>query len=319
MGKELQVYVNLPFCIHRCAYCGVLVKTGDSAAKGRYLGALEDEMDAAVQTLGEYDITSIYLGGGSPSIFNPDDMAHTINTLRDHVDLVPHAEVGIEMMPQTVGTPSLTGLGAARLNRMSLSMQSGDQDELKALDCGFTLTDVENSILFMRKFGVRNLNIDLMYGNPLQTMASWEQTLFLACGYGPEHISIYPFTAPYAEGMLPCPSAAEQEDMVAFAASHLARSGYTRYSKYHFAQSGFVCRHFSDRYHGSDYIGLGLGAKSFIDGISYENTSDYRQYVEHSSEFEQVTCNVMRFDEEQLEERLATCRALLVPDASLAS
>lgn len=299
MQKYLQLYIHIPFCIKKCRYCTVPVKTGNSETKSRYLNALERELEAALPTLQEYTITSIYMGGGSPSALNPDAIAKLMRKLKNRLNLATPAEVCIEAMPQTIGTSSLSGLGVGGFTRMSLSMQSGNDDELAALDCGFSVQDIQNSVIFLDRFGMRNVNIDLMYGNPLQTISSWKETLRRVRDFDPEHVSIYPFTA-QAHG---CPTIGEQREMLLHTRKYLLAYGYTPYSLYHFAKRDHISRYFHDRFSGCEYMGFGLGSKSFIDDVMYENTNDYSLYLEHSADFETITTNITRLDESQLKQR----------------
>jgi oxygen-independent coproporphyrinogen-3 oxidase len=349
MSKQLGLYLHIPFCIHRCRYCTATVVTGTSEAKRLYLEALGRELEASLLSLDGYHVSSIYLGGGSPSVMRPDDVAamtrRFIGQLRDAGLTPPHGpEISIECMPQTIGTPSLSGLRSGGFTRYSLSMQSIIPAELEALDCDFTVRDIQNAVLFLQKFHIHNVNLDLMYGNPLQTLGSWKRTLRAARDFKPEHISLYPFP-----GQVDCgqgergqsghgqdddgrvdsqtdgspnltdrsqadasPSQAETADMLEFACEFLTEMGYTRYTRYHFARPGKQCRHFLSRYAGENYLGFGLGARSLIDDISYVNTSDLNSYLSHSADFELITTDIMRLTEKQRADYQSASQKLLI-------
>jgi oxygen-independent coproporphyrinogen-3 oxidase len=217
-------------------------------------------------------------------------------------------EVTIECMPQTIGTPLLSGLRPGGFTRYSLSMQSIIDAELEALDCGFTARDVQNAVLFLDRFHVHNVNLDLMYGNPLQTLTSWKQTLRAVRDFDPEHISLYPFPGKAAD----CPDASEVAAIIDFAQGFLGELGYARYTRYHFAKPNKQCRYFLERYGGADYLGFGLGARSLIDDISYANTHDWGTYLAHSADFERIVTDVVQLTAEQQDEYREASRALLV-------
>ncbi|MDR3315519.1 MAG: hypothetical protein LBS98_03435 [Coriobacteriales bacterium] len=307
MEQRIQLYIHLPYCIHRCRYCTACVVTGDSTAKRAYLEALERELNATLPTLDEYLVASIYVGGGSPSVMRPDDVAKLLRAFKKKLRLEQRAEVTIELMPQTVGTPSLSGLNAGGINRYSLSMQSIIPSELEALDCGFSVQDVQNAVLFLDKFHHNNVNIDIMYGNPGQTLASWTRTLQVVRDFSPSHVSVHPFPGEADS----CPDDETKVALEHKAASYLTELGYQRYTVHHYAKPNRACRHFLNRYQGMEYIGFGLGARSFIDGLTYENTHDLATYLAHSGNIEKLATNIVALTPEELEEYYSVCKALL--------
>jgi oxygen-independent coproporphyrinogen-3 oxidase len=318
------------------------VVTGTSEAKRVYLGALDRELTAGLpylkeslkESLGDCRISSIYLGGGSPSVMRPDDVAtmmrRFIKRLRDENLVVERGlEVSIECMPQTIGTPSLSGLRSGGFTRYSLSMQSIIPSELEALDCDFSVRDIQNAVLFLEKFHIHNVNLDLMYGNPLQTFASWKQTLRAARDFEPEHISLYPFPGlpescrltsgqTGVEGYPDTAEAAEilerleRLERLEFARGFLSGLGYTQYTRYHFAKPHRQCRYFLERYRGEDYLGFGLGARSLVGGVSYANTNDWDTYLEHSGNFERIVTDVIRLNPAQQDAYQKASQALLM-------
>jgi oxygen-independent coproporphyrinogen-3 oxidase len=248
-------------------------------------------MDATLPELQRYQIASIYVGGGSPSCMHPDLLTRSIRHLTSQLTLERGVEKTIELMPQTVGTPLLSGLHPSGYTRFSLSMQSAIPEELEALDCGFTVQDVRNAVLFLDKFHMNNLNLDLMCPLPGQTMSSWQRTLNIACDYAPTHISIYPFpggpTVP-----APLPAVKEQQEMLDFAAGFLGEMGFRQYLNCRYALPSRECRHFQNHSQGMDYWGLGLGARSQVEGMAWANTADWQTYRDHSDEFELITVDV---------------------------
>lgn len=315
MSKQLQLYIHIPFCIKKCPYCTACVLEGNSSAKLEYLAALEREFDAALPDLAEYEIASLYVGGGSPSCMNADALTKTVTHITRKLSLPRGTEKTIELMPQTIGTPSLSGMHPSGYTRFSLSMQSGSDEELATLGCGFTVQDVQNAVLFLDKFRMNNVNLDLMLGIPGQTLKSWERTLKIAQSFAPVHLSLYEFTADEAYHSQakhsPVDSDTKQQ-MHAFAAEYLESIGFKQYTKFHFALPGRESRWHKQRYEGMDYWGLGLGARSLVEGLSWSNTTDWETYRDHSDEFESITSRVVELSECDRKEYLTASKALLV-------
>jgi coproporphyrinogen III oxidase-like Fe-S oxidoreductase len=286
---------------------------GSSTEKVLYLEALEREIESALPMLEEYSFPAAYFGGGSPSVMNPDALAKLLRGLKRRLDFEQGAEITIEVMPQTVGTPSLSGLKAGGFSRVSLSMQSAVSAELEMLECGFTVYDVQNAMLFLDKFRFNNVNLDIMYGIPGQTAASFSKTLAAVCGFAPNHISLYPFPAPKKAFDNELSIKKEQRTtLVEQAVEVLGRCGYQRYSLYHFARDGRRSKYFQLRYEGMDYIGFGLGARSLIDGISYANTTDFDTYIANSADCERIATDVVKLSPEQHQEYCMHSRAMLL-------
>jgi oxygen-independent coproporphyrinogen-3 oxidase len=277
-----------------------------------YLDALSAELDAAKPLLAEYSISSVYVGGGSPTIMNPDAIGQLIGRFCRELKFERPREVTIEAMPQTIGTPSLSGLNLGGFTRYSLSMQSGIDEELMTLGCDFALQHVDTALLFLNKFNHRNVNLDVMYGIPGQTAESWQKTLDKLAHFNPAHISVYPFPDKSKPESSTTDDTQINTALIEQANYFLADRGYRRYSVHHFAKPGAECRHFIDRYGGLDYIGFGLGARSLFDGISYENSSDLSVYLSHSADFEHVVRNVVELSAEELITYRKNSQALLI-------
>lgn len=327
MPKPALLYIHIPFCIHHCRDCTACVLVGDSATKLEYIDALEAEILASAPALSNYWFSAVYIGGGSPTTLNPDALAKLMRTMRKTLPIAPRAEITVETMPQTVCTTSLGGLKSGGANRISLSMQSAIASELETLDCGFSLNDVQNALLFLDRFHFNNINLDLMYGIPGQTLHSLENTLRVARNFSPMHISLYP----YQKGQSPSQintghtettAAQNQEDdfdkaLLTHAVEKLSEYGYQRYSDFHFSRNGRKCSYWQARYAGTEFIGLGLGARSLVDGFTYTNTTDWETYCAHSSHFELITTDVMQLSSEEMDRYISESNSYLytVPTA----
>ncbi|MDR3307563.1 MAG: radical SAM protein [Coriobacteriales bacterium] len=297
MGNRLLLYVHIPYCIHHCRFCDACVLVGSSEQKQRYLEALTREIDSARDELAEYSVAGIYVGGGSPTVMRPDSVALMVRRLKKLVNLERSAEVTIEVMPQTVGTPLLTGLNPGGFTRYSLSVQSVIPQELQAIDAGFTVQDVQNAVLFLDRFRHNNVNLDLMYGIPEQTLRTWERTLHAVRDFNPGHVSVYPFKGNAAVEVGAADAADDTgaaDDMIAFASEYLPSLGLQRYSTNHFAKPNRHSTYHQNRLNGMDYRGFGLGARSLVEGIAFENTLNLTTYLEHSADFETITTNIIK-------------------------
>jgi oxygen-independent coproporphyrinogen-3 oxidase len=318
MPKPALLYIHIPFCIHHCQNCTACVLVGDSESKRSYLDALEAEVIAAAPALSEYSFSAVYVGGGSPTTLNPDALAKLMGTIRRVLPVQTRAEITTEVMPQTVCTASLGGLKAGSTNRISLSMQSAIQAELETLDCGFTTNDVQNAILFLDRFHFNKVNLDLMYGIPGQTLHSLENTLRVARNYLPVHLSLYPFFENFSPN-IPDTEGVEKnvqtydpkEELLDFAVKRLSEYGYERYSKFHFAKNGGACAYWKARYAGTEYVGLGLGARSLVDGFTYTNTTDWETYRDHSAEFEHIAIDVAELSPQEMKQYVSASTKLL--------
>jgi oxygen-independent coproporphyrinogen-3 oxidase len=286
--------------------------------KHDYIEALEREAVSASSMFADYCFPAVYFGGGSPSTMRPDDLAATLRKLKQCLNFEIGAEITIEVMPQTVGTASLSGIKAGGFNRISLSMQSSVYDELAALDCGFTVKDVHNAMVFCNRFHIKNTNLDIMYGIPGQSERSLNATLRTVEALNPSHISLYPFHE--SDGIIDNNDRTSpdrqtsMDDLRSQAADYLEKAGYSQYTLFHFAKPGCRSKYFVLRYQGLEYIGLGLGARSFIRGATYSNTIDLKTYINHSSDYGRIVTDVMQLTHEEEQEYLTACREMLLTD-----
>jgi oxygen-independent coproporphyrinogen-3 oxidase len=305
------------------------VLIGDSRTKHEYMLALERELDSALPVMSDYEIQAVHVGGGSPSVMLPDDLARLARALRQRLCLAKGAEIGIEVMPQTVGTPCLTGLKQGGYSRVSLSVQSVIPAELEALGCEFTPTHVQNAVQFMQRFRFNDVNLDLMCAIPGQSPESWAKTLAFACALGTAHVSVYPFpgSGPGSSRGAADPEAALEgaravqpdcalaaqpdcaEAMLRQAAEHLLSEGFERYTRHHFARAGRRSSFNLLRCQAMDYFGLGLSARSLVDGVSYANTTDIGVYLQSAHDCTKIVTELARLTPEQIADYRAACRA----------
>lgn len=320
---DLELYIHIPFCVRKCGYCDFLSFPAREALQREYLDKLTDEIRAQGSCLGDRRVTSIFLGGGTPSILPADWIGELFLTLQNSFSIAEDAEITIEANPGTLTMEKLEIYRESGINRLSLGLQSADDKELRLLGRIHTFDDFLKSYQRAREAGFTNINVDLMSALPGQDLHSWKSTLRKVLLLRPEHISAYsliieegtPFYERYGAGTAsagrggaghrPVPGKKEVKDASGARAAReaddafwpplpdedtdremyrqtkeiLAAQGYERYEISNYAKPGYECRHNCGYWTGVDYVGLGLGASSYLDGYRYRNVDDIREYL----------------------------------------
>ncbi|MCL5676652.1 MAG: radical SAM family heme chaperone HemW [Firmicutes bacterium] len=276
-SKALAVYVHIPYCARKCAYCDFnsYDRFGEDQVE-RYLRALEREMELASghPDVAGRPVTSVFVGGGTPTILSGEQLAGLLHRLGQLFPLAAGAEVTSEANPGTVDRAKLETMREAGFNRLSLGAQALQDRLLERLGRIHRAGEVEESVTAARQAGFTNINLDLMYGLPEQTPADWEETLRWALGLHPEHVSAYsliveagtPFAALHQRGLLPLPDEDLEAAMDETALAWLADAGYEAYEVSNYARDGFRCRHNQVYWHNEEYLGLGAGAFGYLAG-----------------------------------------------------
>ena len=324
--KKLEIYVHIPFCAKKCAYCDFLSFPGNMRMRREYTDKLLEEIRIQSSFVREYQIDTIFLGGGTPSILDAADITAIMGALKEHYDIAPDAEVTIEVNPGTVKMEGLAAYREAGINRVSMGLQSADDTELRYLGRIHTYDEFLKSFQRVRMAGFTNVNVDLISAIPGQTPESWRNTLKKTAMLKPEHISAYsliveegtPYYDRYGghvemEGYemspeerrilmaLPdLPDEDTEREMYYMTRNCLAEQGYERYEISNYARPGFECRHNVGYWTGTGYLGLGLGASSYLEGCRFHNTSDFQSYVSAHLDDEAEFCQALRQDMEQL-------------------
>lgn len=287
--QELGIYVHFPFCVRKCAYCDFLSGPAGSAAMERYTQALIEEIKMTAEKTGALQVTSIFLGGGTPSIVPTICITQTIEVLRTCFHVTEDAEITIECNPGTVTREKLLAYLKAGINRLSFGLQSVQEEELKLLGRIHSFEQFLDSYRLAREVGFANINIDLMSGLPGQSLESWQDTLKQVVQLQPEHISAYsliiepgtPFYEQYGEREELLPDEETDRAMYAWTKSFLETYGYHRYEISNYAREGRESRHNNYYWTGVDYLGFGVGAASYYQGIRYENVREVQYYIQN--------------------------------------
>jgi oxygen-independent coproporphyrinogen-3 oxidase len=273
MREPFALYLHVPWCRHVCPYCDFNVYAASRPPEEEYTAALIAELaaHAAGPPWEGRPAGSVYLGGGTPSLFGPEAIDALLGAVARTVGIVAGAEVTLEANPGTLSRDALAGLRAAGVNRLSLGTQSFDARHLRTLGRDHVPADTPAAVDAARAAGFDNLSLDLIFAVPGQGLADWEADLAAATALGPEHVSTYaltweegtPFHAWRARGRLAPVGDDEEAAMAAVAAVRLEAAGLARYEISSFARPGRESRHNTAYWSGADYLGLGAGAHSF--------------------------------------------------------
>ena len=320
----MELYIHIPFCVRKCAYCDFLSAPADQDTMGHYMECLEKQLVRQAASFQKKEIDTVFIGGGTPTILRIEQLSRLLAAVRERFVLAAGAEITVEANPGTITAGKARALADGGVNRVSLGLQSASERELRLLGRIHTYDDFLRSYGLVREAGIRNVNVDLMSALPGQTIASYEKTLHQVLSLHPEHISAYsliieegtPFYEQYREdeklrdaGEEPhvLPSEESERAMYELTGALLSDYGYDRYEISNYAKAGYACRHNIGYWDQTPYLGLGLGASSYMDEIRFKNTSDMKDYLC------QAKAGVFRREEEEiltLKNRMEECMFL---------
>ena len=311
--SPLSLYLHIPFCRHRCAYCDFNTYAGQEESISAYVEALCRELEFTGKNAPEkLTLHTVFFGGGTPSLLTPRQFEAVLKTISDHFDLLD-LETTIEANPGTVSLSDLRDLRSLEINRISFGVQSANPFELQMLERAHSYFDVINAVTWARKAGFDNLNLDLIYGLPQQTLDDWSATVKLTLGLAPQHFSLYALTMEHgtpfgrwsARGLMPLPDPDLAADMYEWAGETLEAAGYQQYEISNWAMdrgprtddrlSSMVyrppsdaCIHNLQYWRGLPYLAAGAGAHGYVNGYRYSNVLRIKTYTErllHPSSF----------------------------------
>lgn len=289
--KKLEIYIHIPFCAKKCDYCDFLSAPTDSRTKRLYVESIKKEIKISYFKLAGYEVDTIFIGGGTPSILDGYQIEDIMKTLREYANVAEDAEITIECNPGTITRDKLKSYKKAGINRISFGLQSANDNELKSIGRIHTYDQFVESYQMARECGFDNINIDLMSALPGQTLKSYENTLEQVLLLNPEHISAYSLIVeedtPMAqrvaqaeeEGYSILPDEDEEREMYYATRDILAQHGYERYEISNYAKPGYACRHNIGYWHRVEYLGLGIGAASLFKGERYNNIDELYCYM----------------------------------------
>lgn len=309
-NRLLELYIHIPFCVKKCLYCDFLSASASEAEREAYMEALFLEIRERAVECKEYQVCSIFIGGGTPSVLSGERIEQMLSLIGENYALTEDAEINIEVNPGTVDGEKLRIYRRAGVNRLSIGLQSAIDEELRSLGRIHTWQQFLETYQQARAAGFDNLNVDLMSALPGQTRESYAESLRRVLDLRPEHISAYsliveegtPFYRAYEKGQLALPDEDTEREMYRDTERMLLEQGYHRYEISNYALPGKECRHNIGYWTRREYLGFGLGAASLMDNTRFHNGTDRQAYVqaplEQRQELQQLTV------QEQMEETL---------------
>ena len=286
MNKRLGIYIHIPFCASKCAYCDFYSLAHCEYMMPDYQDALLKHLDEASPSIKNYQVDTVYFGGGTPSFYGAERIIEIFNALKLNGNVRLDAEVTVECNPDSMSLSQLRDLRAEGVNRLSIGVQATNNDLLKMIGRRHNFQQAVRAVSMARRAGFDNISVDLMYGLPSQTKSDWAETLQKIIELHPEHISCYGLkleegTRMHREymGSPILPDDDEQADMYSYASELLKRYGYRHYEVSNFCAPGFESRHNLKYWNMDDYMGFGPGAHSSVGNLRYSYVRDLKQYI----------------------------------------
>ncbi len=287
MQRYLSLYVHIPFCVVKCKYCDFLSFDGESyGTMLRYVDSLCQEIRLYEPIADEYIVRTIFIGGGTPSLLDESLITNILAFIRRVFVLDKDCEITVEANPGTLRHQKLNGYKAAGVNRLSIGLQSADDELLKKLGRIHNFDQFVASFSAARRAGFMNINVDVMSGLPGQSIHSYVETLSKVLDFAPEHISAYSLQVeegtPLAkdpELMAELPPDMIDRRMYDITKQLLGAKGYDRYEISNYAKAGYECRHNMVYWTGGEYVGFGIGAASYFQGKRFSNIRGILDYI----------------------------------------
>lgn len=296
--KEIALYVHIPFCKQKCLYCDFPSYAGKERLEDDYIDALIKEINIKCD---KKVIRSLFIGGGTPSYLNEDNLEKLLNVL-NNLNYVKDAEKTIECNPGTLTENKLKIMKDYGINRISLGLQTTHNNLLNDIGRIHTIEEFNENYKKIKEFGFKNVNIDIMFGLPNQSVSDYEKTLNDIVKLNPEHISCYsliieegtPFYNMYEKGLLDLPKENDEREMYKLTKDFLEANGYHQYEISNYAKEGMECFHNKIYWKCDEYLGLGTSASSYIDGKRIKNIDSISEYIEKICNGEEVYDEVLK-------------------------
>lgn len=290
MRKPISLYIHIPFCMSKCHYCAFVSQVAGEELKSNYTDSLLEEIKMRGKTYNaQYEVQTIYIGGGTPSSLPLGQIKAIMNTIYNHFTVKNDAEITIEVNPNTLTKEKVEEYLGENINRFSIGLQAAQGRLLKAIGRTHTYQDFRHAVQLLNDAGVTNISADLMLGLPTQTTEDVIESIKVISNLGVKHVSAYilsieegtKFYKLMEANMLELPSENDTIQMYNTAVAELKKRGYTRYEFSNFAKIGYRSKHNTVYWERKPYLGLGVSAHSFIDGYRMANTSDVHEYISH--------------------------------------
>ena len=290
MKKDLGLYIHIPFCIKKCAYCDFLSWKGSGEEREAYVQALEKEISSYSEFAKDYRVSTVFFGGGTPSVLEGEQTERILKKIRDTFRVEKDAEITLEMNPGTAQKEKLLLYRELGINRLSIGLQSVKNENLKLLGRIHTYEDFLDSYRMAREAGFDNISADLISSLPGQTLEEWKEELEILQETPLEHISVYQliiekgteFYEKYGEHEELLPDEETSREIYLWTGKYLKEHGFEQYEISNYARPSRKSRHNLRYWERKDYLGLGLGAASMVHNIRMSNTRDWAKYIEGS-------------------------------------
>ena len=289
--KELGLYIHIPFCLKKCDYCDFISYCNKNNYIEKYIDSIKKEINKAINAItDEYQVTTIYIGGGTPSSIDSKYIVDILNTVRtvenDNISMVPE-EITIEINPGTITEQKLVDYKMAGINRISIGLQETDNNLLNQIGRIHTYEQFLETYRMARKIGFHNINVDLMIGLPNQSIENIKQSLNKVINLNPEHISIYSLILEegtklyekYQRKEIELPDEELERNMYWYVKDILENKGYIHYEISNFAKPSYESKHNLNCWNQEEYIGIGVSAHSYINGMRYSNKENLEEYI----------------------------------------
>lgn len=294
--KPISLYIHIPFCKSKCYYCDFLSFANKEPFMDMYIDILILEMKSHAAIIRERKIMSIFIGGGTPSTLPLKSIQKIMQEINLIFNVEKNAEITIECNPGTLTREKILGFKESGINRISLGLQSTFDNHLKTLGRIHSFKEFEENFHMLREIGYHNINVDLMFGLPEQTINDWIISLEKVVKLKPEHISAYsliteagtPFFEMKKKNLLILPDEDTERLMYYETNRILEKEGYVHYEISNYSKAGYECRHNNVYWTLKDYIGIGLGAASYNNLTRSENTADFDNYIKSNGNLDEI-------------------------------
>lgn len=278
------LYIHIPFCVQKCKYCDFTSYVADGNEKDKYLDSLEKELK--MYKLNQEEISTIFIGGGTPTILNKIQLKRLFKMIEDNVDLKKVEEYSIEANPGTLSIEKLKIMKDAGVNRLSIGLQAVQDKHLLFMGRIHNLKQFEESFYNARKVGFDNINIDVIFAFDTQSLEDWKETIDYVAEIKPEHISAYSliieegtdFFEMYKKGELKDIDEEKYLDMYRYTVEKLKKYGFYQYEISNFCNAGYECKHNIKYWNCDEYFGVGVGASGYISNERYTNVKTLNDY-----------------------------------------
>lgn len=289
--KELGIYVHIPFCKKKCNYCDFISFSNKNNLMKTYVEALKKEIKQNIEKAKKYEISTIYIGGGTPSYIDSNYIVEILNIIKQNYNIKQNAEITIEINPGTINEEKLKSYIKAGINRLSIGLQSTNDILLNMLGRIHNYKEFLETYNLARNLGFKNINVDLMIGLPTQTIENIEKDLNEIFNIKPEHVSVYSLIVEegtniekqITHGTLKLPEEELERKMYWLVKNKLESMGYKHYEISNFAKTGYESKHNLNCWEQKEYLGFGLAAHSYIDKVRYSNVENLEEYIRENS------------------------------------